>query len=52
LQGIEVIQSVVITEDQWTPQNGLVTDAQKVNRRAVTAMFMDRIEEALQNSRS
>lgn len=51
LQGIELIDSVVIAEDQWTPQNGLVTDAQKVNRRAVAAQFKAEIEEVYEHSR-
>lgn len=51
LQGVELIDSVIITEDQWTPQNGLVTDTQKVNRRAVAARFRAEIEEVYGGSR-
>jgi long-chain acyl-CoA synthetase len=39
LQGIELIHAVVLSELEWTPQNGLVTSAQKLNRRAVVEMF-------------
>jgi long-chain acyl-CoA synthetase len=45
LQGIELIQDVVLSEDEWTPQNGLVTNAQKLNRRAVVEKFGKRIDD-------
>ncbi|KFY81266.1 hypothetical protein V500_11568 [Pseudogymnoascus sp. VKM F-4518 (FW-2643)] len=44
LQGIELIQDVVLTEEEWTPQNGLVTNSQKLNRRVVVESFMGEIE--------
>jgi long-chain acyl-CoA synthetase len=39
---------MIITEDQWTPQNGLVTSAQTLDRRAVVARFKTEIEGAYQ----
>lgn len=39
LQGIELIQGVVLSDDEWTPQTGLVTNAQKLNRKALTERF-------------
>jgi long-chain acyl-CoA synthetase len=35
----------VLSEHEWTPQNGLVTNAQKLNRRAVVEMFGKQIDE-------
>jgi long-chain acyl-CoA synthetase len=46
LHGVELVENLVITEDQWTPQNGLVTSAQKLDRRAVVTRFKTEIEEA------
>lgn len=39
LQGIELIQGVVLSEEEWTPQTGLVTNAQKLNRKALIERF-------------
>jgi long-chain acyl-CoA synthetase len=52
LHGVELIENVVITEDQWTPRNGLVTSAQKLDRRAVVARFKTEIEEACRHGLS
>lgn len=46
LQGIEIVQNVVIAEQDWTPQSKLVTDTQKVNRRTVAEVFAKQIEAA------
>ncbi|KKY24122.1 putative fatty acid activator [Phaeomoniella chlamydospora] len=35
LSGIEVIGGVVMDKDEWTPQNGLTTAAQKIQRRKI-----------------
>ncbi|WPH04741.1 Hypothetical protein R9X50_00763600 [Acrodontium crateriforme] len=50
LQGIELIQDVVLSEEEWTPQSGLVTSAQKLNRRAVVEKFKKEIDEAYKSS--
>lgn len=47
LQGIELIQDVLMSEEEWTPQNGLVTNAQKLNRRGVVEKFKKRIDDRL-----
>jgi long-subunit acyl-CoA synthetase (AMP-forming) len=52
LQGIELIDRVIIAEEQWKPQNGLVANAQKVGRRAVAACFRAEIEEIYEHSRA
>lgn len=40
---IEVVQGVVLAPDEWTPENGLVTAAQKVQRKNVEKAFKDQI---------
>jgi long-chain acyl-CoA synthetase len=35
LIGIEIVEGVVMDEEEWTPQNGMVTSAQKINRRGI-----------------
>ena len=43
-KSIEVVQGVVLTPDEWTPESGLVTAAQKVQRKAVEKKFLDEIQ--------
>lgn len=35
LIGIELLQSIILTDYEWTPQSGLVTSAMKLNRREI-----------------
>ncbi|KAI9795075.1 MAG: long-chain fatty acid-CoA ligase [Peltula sp. TS41687] len=35
LASVEIVEGVVMDEEEWTPQNGMVTSAQKVNRRGI-----------------
>lgn len=46
LRGIEMIRGVILSPEEWTPQNGLVTSAQKLNRRAVVDRFKAEIDAA------
>lgn len=46
LGGIELIQGVVMTEEEWTPQNGLVTSAQKLNRKGIVEKHRPEINKA------
>lgn len=46
LQGIEIVQAVVLSEEAWTPQNGFLTNAHKLNRRAVVERYQKDIQEA------
>lgn len=46
LRGIELIQHVILDSDEWTPQNGMVTNAQKLNRKAVVGKFEKEIASA------
>lgn len=43
LKGIEVVQGVVLTPDEWTAESGLLTAAQKVQRKAIENAFEDQI---------
>ncbi|KAJ3534142.1 hypothetical protein NMY22_g7048 [Coprinellus aureogranulatus] len=44
-KGAELLKGVVLTAEEWTPENGLVTAAQKVNRGVIGKKFKDQIEE-------
>ena len=50
LKGIELIQTVVLLDDEWTPQNGFVTSAQKLQRKKILASCQDKVDEAYKNS--
>lgn len=41
---VEMFKSVILTGEEWTPESGLVTAAQKVNRGAVSKKFRDEIK--------
>jgi len=44
LKGMETLQAVVLTPDEWTPENGLVTAAQKLQRRKISDRYLDEIQ--------
>lgn len=46
LSGIEIIEGVVVSDEEWTPQNNLVTAAQKLNRRGILAKYRKEVNEA------
>ncbi|KAF8331842.1 long-chain-fatty-acid-CoA-ligase [Cantharellus anzutake] len=43
---IELLEAVVLTSDEWTPESGLVTPAQKLQRRALHHKYKDEIAAA------
>ncbi|KAI0944757.1 hypothetical protein AcW1_002390 [Taiwanofungus camphoratus] len=43
---MELLQAVVLTADEWTPESGLVTPAQKLQRRKVGERYAKEIKEA------
>lgn len=43
-KSIEILELVVLTPDEWTPESGLVTAAQKIQRRAITTRYKAEIE--------
>ena len=40
----ELLQAVVLTPDEWTPENGLVTAAQKIQRSKIAKTFKEEID--------
>ncbi len=47
LKGIEIVQGVVLTPDEWTAESGLLTAAQKVQRTAIERAFKEQISVSL-----
>lgn len=43
-KGMELLEAVVLTPDEWTPESGLVTAAQKINRSKIAKVFSKEIE--------
>lgn len=52
LSGIEIIDGVVVSDEEWTPQNGLVTAAQKLNRRDILTKFRKEVDAAYASASS
>ncbi|ORY65261.1 uncharacterized protein BCR38DRAFT_340991 [Pseudomassariella vexata] len=50
LSGIEIIDGVVVSDEEWTPQNGLVTAAQKLNRKGLVQKYEKEVAEAYGSS--
>lgn len=46
LAGIEIIEGVVLADEEWTPQNGLVTSAQKLNRKVILEKYKKEVDQA------
>jgi long-chain acyl-CoA synthetase len=46
LAGIELIDGVVLSSDEWTPENGLVTSAQKLNRKGLLEKYKKEVDAA------
>ncbi|PSR79333.1 long-chain-fatty-acid-CoA ligase 1 [Coniella lustricola] len=46
LAGIEIIEGVVLSDEEWTPHNSLVTAAQKLNRKGIVSKYRKQIDEA------
>lgn len=36
---MEMLQAVILTPDEWTPESGLVTAAQKIQRKKIAETF-------------
>lgn len=46
LKGIELLQNVVLLDEEWTPQNGFVTSAQKLQRKKILESCKDKVQKA------
>ncbi|CAB4252654.1 similar to Saccharomyces cerevisiae YOR317W FAA1 Long chain fatty acyl-CoA synthetase, activates imported fatty acids with a preference for C12:0-C16:0 chain lengths [Maudiozyma barnettii] len=44
LNGIELLQGVVLFDDEWTPENGFVTSAQKLKRKDILHAVQKRVD--------
>jgi len=49
LAAFEIIEGIVLADEEWTAQNGLVTSAQKLNRRGLTEKYKKEIDKAYGN---
>jgi len=45
LKEIEVVKGVVLTDDEWTPENDLLTAAMKLKRQSIVPKYKKEIEE-------
>jgi long-chain acyl-CoA synthetase len=50
LGSLETVASVVITDEEWTPDSGLVTATSKLNRKVIKNKFQKDIDEALKHA--
>lgn len=41
---LELLQAVILTPDEWTPENGLVTAMQQIRRDKIAEAFKSQIE--------
>jgi len=48
-KALETLSAVILTPDEWTPESGLVTAAQKIQRVAIAKKFDKEIKEAYKN---
>ncbi|RDW90666.1 long-chain fatty acid-CoA ligase FAA1 [Aspergillus mulundensis] len=46
LKGIEIINGVVLSDEEWTPQNGYMTAAQKLQRKKIVSRYQQDIDKA------
>lgn len=49
LKSMETLEAVILTAEEWTPENGLVTAAQKLQRTKVAKHFEKEIKEIYRN---
>ncbi|TAQ90226.1 hypothetical protein B7494_g1418 [Chlorociboria aeruginascens] len=45
LSGIEIIEGVVLADEEWNPQNGLTTSAQKLNRKLILQKYQKGVDD-------
>ncbi|KAK1477146.1 AMP-binding enzyme [Colletotrichum cuscutae] len=50
LSGIEIIEGVVMSDEEWTPQNDLVTAAQKLQRKKILEKYKSEVNKAYGSS--
>jgi long-chain acyl-CoA synthetase len=47
LRNVELLEAVVLTADEWTPETGLVTAAQKIQRKKIASRYEAEIKAVL-----
>jgi len=52
LKGIEIIEGVVIANEEWTPQNGYITSAQKLNRKQILNRYQKEVDHSYKKAGS
>ncbi|KAL2408286.1 Long-chain-fatty-acid-CoA ligase 1 [Exophiala dermatitidis] len=50
LSGIEIIDGLVLADEEWTPQNGFISPAQKLQRKKIQARYEKEIQKAYGSS--
>ncbi|KAK1969873.1 AMP-binding enzyme [Colletotrichum sublineola] len=50
LSGIEIVEGVVMSDEEWTPQNDLVTAAQKLQRKKILDKYKNEVAKAYGSS--
>ena len=50
LNGIELLQSIVLVHDEWTPENGFVSSAQKLQRKKILKTYETQVKKAYGDS--
>ncbi|EKG10066.1 AMP-dependent synthetase/ligase [Macrophomina phaseolina MS6] len=50
LASFEIIDGVVLADEEWNPQNGLTTAAQKLNRRGILEKYKKEVDKAYAHS--
>lgn len=46
LAGIEILDGLVMADEEWNPQNGMTTAAQKINRKAILGKWQEHVDNA------
>lgn len=44
LKGMELLEAIVLTADEWTPESGFLTAAQKLQRKTIERHYHDEID--------
>ncbi|KAL1640719.1 long-chain fatty acid-CoA ligase [Diplodia intermedia] len=50
LASFEILDGVVLADEEWNPQNGLTTAAQKLNRKGILDKYKKEVDKAYGNS--
>ena len=45
---LEILETVVLTDEEWTPESGLVTAAQKLQRKKILETYKSEIKVCVQ----